>query len=113
MFSFSFGQKFDVNPPTPLFRGQNQFFLGDVFIFCLDFFDMLNGSSRCKAICAPFFLGVCTQKLTEIEHLPSPNLTTSGCGLCARRCVLHASPTNPPGMCKDEPVHETNNYCSM
>ena len=46
MFVFNFDQKVDVTPPpTPLFRGQNQFFLGDVFIFCLDFFDMLNGSS--------------------------------------------------------------------
>ena len=34
---------------------KNRFFLGDVFVFCLDFFDMLDGSSRCKAICAPFF----------------------------------------------------------
>ena len=46
MFVFNFDQKVDVTPPpTPLFRGQNQFFLGDVFIFCLDFFDTLNGTS--------------------------------------------------------------------
>ena len=46
MFVFNFDQKVDVTPPpTPLFRGQNQFFLGDVFIFCLDFFDTLDGTS--------------------------------------------------------------------
>ena len=32
-----------------------------------------------------FFLGVCAQKLTEIEHLPSPNLTTTTCS------CMHAS----------------------
>ena len=62
MFVFNFDQKVDVTPPpTPLFRGQNQFFLGDVFIFCLDFFGMLNGSSRCDAICAPFSGRLCSK----------------------------------------------------
>mgnify|MGYP007000138627 CR=1 len=51
MFSFNFGQKFDVNhPPTPLSEakiGKKPVFLNmsDVFVFCLDFFDMLDGSS--------------------------------------------------------------------
>ena len=29
----------------------------------------------------PLFLGVCAQKLTELEHFPAPDLTTRGCGL--------------------------------
>ena len=30
----------------------------------------------------PLFLGVCAQKLTEVEHFPSPATVTRGCGLC-------------------------------
>ena len=56
MFVFNFDQKVDVTPPpTPLFRGQNQFFLGDVFIFCLDCFDTLNGTSWWIPLPALFF----------------------------------------------------------
>ena len=43
MFVFNFDQKVDVTPPpTPLFRGQNQFFLGDVFIFVSIFLTCLT-----------------------------------------------------------------------
>ena len=49
---FQLRTKFDVNhPPTPLLRGKSRqktglnSELGDVFVFCLDFFDMLDGSS--------------------------------------------------------------------
>ena len=55
MFSFNFGQKFDVNHPlTPLLRGKNRhakkrLFLGDYVRFCFFLsrltFDMLDGSS--------------------------------------------------------------------
>ena len=57
---FQFRTKIRCQPPSHTSfprqkSAKNRFFLGDVFVFCLDFFDMLNGSSRCEAICAPFF----------------------------------------------------------
>ena len=57
---FQFRTKIRCQPPSHTSfprqkSAKKRFFLGDVFVFCLDFFDMLNGSSRCKAICAPFF----------------------------------------------------------
>ena len=47
---FQFRTKIRCQPPSHTSfprqkSAKNRFFLGDVFVFCLDFFDMLNGSS--------------------------------------------------------------------
>ena len=57
---FQFRTKIRCQPPSHTSfprqkSAKNRFFLGDVFVFRLDFFDMLDGSGRCEAICAPFF----------------------------------------------------------
>ena len=62
MFSFNFGQKFDVNhphPPPPLLRGKNRqknrFFLGDVFVFHLFFFTCSTAVAGTSGFLPSFF----------------------------------------------------------